>query len=226
MTRSRILSRQALIAGRVRDGRTGEAPGTAVAISLRDRDVAGRSHPLLATVTRDARFAFHGDPEVAFRGIASRPFRLQLEATAAGYRPATLDLDIGPAPGQPTAVEIPGLLREDVIEPAPVASLFTGGGLPREGLDLVLEPEPVRLAGQVRNAAAPNQPVAGASVAIVGGAAVSTDARGRFEFPDPLPLVTSVDLRVTATGFQEQVVDHELAYGAPVNRVSILLRPS
>ena len=226
MTRSLILSRQALISGQIRDGRTGEAPGTAVAISLVDRDLPERRHPLVATVTRDAHFAFHGDPDTALAGIALRQFRLRLEATAPGYRTAALDLEIGPAPGQPARVAIPGLEREDVAQPPAVASLYTGGGLPREGLELVLDPEPVRLAGRVQSAAAPNQTVAGATVAIVGGPEVTSDARGRFAFPDPLPLVAAVDLRVTAAGFQEQVLDHELAYGQPVNRISVFLRPS
>jgi hypothetical protein len=226
MTRSLILSRQALISGQIRDGRTGEAPGTAVAIGLLDRDVPERRHGLVATVTRDARFAFHGDPETALRGIATQTFWLRLEATATGYRTATLNLEIGPAPGQPTRVEIPGLEREDVLEPAPVAALFTGGGLPREGLRLVLDPEPVRLSGRVLSAAAPDQPIGGALVEIVGGGAATSDARGRFAFPDPLPLVATVDVRVTATGFQEHLFDHELAYGEPVNRISVSLRPS
>src|SRR6185436_340620 len=88
--------------------------------------------------------------------------------------------------------------------------------------------EPRRLRGVVRAARASaldpaGAPVAGATVALAGDAAVTTDAAGRFAIPHPAPGM--VTLKLTAEGFQPDDEVVSLPAAGDVD-VEIELRPA
>lgn len=219
--RSRSLSLQALIAGRLRDGVTGEAPRTPVDLRLIDRADPDQPEVALArTLGADGTFAFFGDPEQAFTRFATEALALRLEASADRFAPTSLDLDVPATGGQPETVEVP--MPPPAESPASPA-LFTAG-LPADGLELTLQPLPVRLEGRVVVSNQPATGVGGAELDLGGGVTATADAEGRFAFADPLPLVETVDVEVSAAGFVSRELRHELAYDQPINRMLVLLR--
>lgn len=222
--RGRTLVRQALITGRLRDSRTGGPPAAPATVRLLDLDAPGEDYPLPLRLRADGGFAFHGEPETAFPEIAHRAYRLRVEARVPGYAPGqSPPLTLGPAAGQPASVDRP--VPTPGISPLRVA-LFTGGGLPRTGLDIALDPDQVRLRGRVVKAEAPDQGIAGATVELQlpGSPTATTGADGRFEFPNPLPRLDAVALDVEAAGFEDRHVEHELDYARPVNTLRIELK--
>jgi hypothetical protein len=218
MTRSRTLTTQSLVTGRVIDGLTGEAPRAAVTLRLIDRDDPDLGgHPLEHKITTDGRFSFFGDPDTAFPRIAEGQHRLRLEAEAAHFAPTAVDIDFGPSPGQPAAqaIAIPG-------EQAATVNLFVGGGLPLELADLTLDPEPVGLDGRVLHRVT-GEGIAEATVELGGGATVPTDENGRFTYA-ALPVEPNATFTVTAAGFEAQVVVHLIAYGRARNALVVSLQ--
>jgi hypothetical protein len=217
--RSRTLAIQSVISGSIRDGVTGGPPHAPVTVRLLDRDHPDQApYPLAGLVTADARFSFHGDPDTALPRLAASPYRLRVEASARGYAPATVDVDIPATPGQPASQLVPVPLDG----PAPVR-LFTGD-LPVEDLELVLQPNQVRLEGRVVVSNDPNTAVPGATVRLAGHPDATTDPRGRFAFAAPLPRVASVDLTVSANGFDDKLLTHELDYRRPINSIVVVLK--
>lgn len=224
--RSRALATQALIAGRVRlDGAVlpaGIADGPVRApltVRLIDRGHADEPEVgLPVAVTRDGRFAFFGDPDTAFPRLATTPAALRVDVSAPHHEPTSVDVDLAAAPGQPAEVDVP----VPVDSPTSIR-LYTGGGLPRADLDLVLSPRPVRLEGRVEVSNEPGVGVAAATLTL-GVDVANSDAAGRFVFPDPLPLMHQAEITVTAPGFIERAVMHPIDYDQDVNRLVVLLR--
>jgi hypothetical protein len=222
--RSSTLARQALISGRVQDGLTGAAPLGRITVRLLDRDT-GDEYPLRGTVLADGHFAFHAAPEKAFPGLAERTYHLRVEASAPRYTADGFDFDVGPVADQPA----------EVVVPAPTpgiqdlrVKLFTAGGLPRTGISLTLDREGVRLEGRVVVSTDPTAGVANATVQQnpPAGPSTTTGSEGFFAFVDPLPIVLSLQLRISAASFENTIMIYELDYTRPVNRVTILLKPS
>jgi hypothetical protein len=216
--RSSTLATQALISGVVRDSLTGGPPRRPVDVQLIDRNT-GDDFPLRKRVFDDGRFAFHGQPERAFPLLAQETYELRLLAGASSYGTATLDIDIGPVPDQPALISVP--VEHAGIEDMQVR-LFTGDGLPRRELVLEIDRMPVDLMGRVHEASEHSEPVTGAMVS-VGEISAETDADGRFRLPDPLPVVQSVEVQVTADGFEPAVFDYEPDYTRTVNFLQIAL---
>ena len=141
------------------------------------------------------------------------------------YTSASFDFDVGPVAGQPATVSVPvptsGLDDMQVL-------LFTGGGLPRTDLSLTLDREAVRLEGRV---VVSTDPAAGVPNATVqqnppGGDSTTTDAGGYFVFPNPLPVVLSLQLRASATDFEDSTLAFEPDYTRPTNQITVPLKPS
>ena len=223
-TRSVTLALQSLISGRVEDGLTNGVPYGALTVRLIDLDT-GQDYPLPGRVLPDGTFSFYGLPETAFPRLAEQTYHLRVEAGAPNYQPGTLDFDLGPVAGQPAPVARP--VPIDGIPDINVP-LFTAGGLPHAGITLVLDRNAVRLRGQVHVSDDPTQFVAGASLelnppsittALAGG-------EGRFEFPDPLPVMESVTLQVMAPLFETANLTYEPDYSQPINDIQIGLKHS
>lgn len=222
--RSASLAQQAVVSGRVLDSLTGEAPRSPVTVRLIDRD-SGADFPLLGTTRADGSFAFFASPETAFPRLAVQTYHLQVEAGAERYIPATFDFDAGPVAGQPAAASIP--VPTPGIDPMQVR-LFTGGGLPQTGISLSLDRKAVRLAGRV---VVSNDPAAGVASATVqqnppAGPSIVTGPDGAFEFAGFLPVVLSLQLRISAAGFETSTLSYEPDYTRPTNRVTVLLKRS
>lgn len=222
--RSASFAQQAVVSGWVLDSLTGEAPRSPMAVRLIDRD-SGKDYPLLGTTGPDGSFAFFASPETAFPRLAVQTYRLQVEAGAARYIPATFDFDAGPVAGQPAAVSIPvptpGIANIEV-------RLFNGGGLPQADISLSLDREPVRLAGRV---VVSNDPTVGVDSATVQqnpptGPSVVAGPDGAFEFAGFLPVVLSLQLRISAAGFETSTLTFEPDYTRPTNQVTVLLKRS
>lgn len=222
--RSTALVQQTVIAGRVLDSLTGQAPAAPVLVRLIDRD-SGQEYPLASASQPDGAFAFFAQPETAFPRLASHTYRLRIEASAARYVTAAFDFVAGPAAGQPAAVSI--AVPTPGIAPIPTR-LFTGGGLPRVGISLSLNREPVRLAGRVVVSTEPATGVTGATVQQFPplGPSVVAGAHGRFQFPDPLPVALAIPLRVSAFDHETTTLTFEPDYSQPINRITVLLKRS
>ncbi len=222
--RSGTLARQAIISGNVQDGLTGAVPLGRITVRLLDRDT-GDEYPLRGTVLAYGHFAFHATPEKAFPGLAERTYHLRVEASAPRYTSDGFDFDIGPVADQPAEVVVPvptpGIPDLNV-------RLFTAGGLPRTGISLTLDRESVRLEGRVVVSTDPDAGVANATVQQnpPGGPSTTTGSEGFFAFVDPLPIVLSLQLRISAASFENTIMTYEVDYTRPVNRVTILLKPS
>jgi hypothetical protein len=216
--RSSTLVTQALISGVVRDRLTGGPPRMPVDVRLTDRD-AGEDFPLQKRVFEDGRFAFYGQPEQAFPLLAQETYQLRLLASASNYGSATLDIDIGPEPDQPALVSV--TVEHDGIEDMQVR-LFTGVGLPQRELVLEIDRTPVEITGRIHESQEHAEPVPGALVSVADISAES-DTDGRFHLPNPLPVVQSVEVQVTADGFEPAVFDYEPDYTRPVNFLQIAL---
>jgi hypothetical protein len=209
---------QALISGVIRDSLTGGAPRMPVSVQLIDRDT-GEDIPLHKRVFDDGRFAFCGQPERSFPLMAQEMYRLRVEASAPNYSPATTDIDVGPAPEQPASVSVSVALGG--IDDMQVR-LFTGDGLPQRDLALELDRIPVSLMGRVHHASEHTEPVPGAFVSI-DVISAETDADGRFNLPEPLPVAQAVDVQVIADGFEPAIFSYEPDYTRPVNFLQIAL---
>lgn len=222
--RSISLARQAIISGSVQDSLTGEAPRGILSVRLIDLD-SGDDYPLAGKVLADGSFAFYAAPEKAFPRLAEQTYHLHVEANAPRYTSASFDFDVGPVAGQPAMVSVPvptsGMDDIQVL-------LFTGGGLPRTDLSLTLDREAVRLEGRV---VVSTDPAAGVPNATVqqnppGGDSTTTDADGYFVFPNPLPVVLSLQLRASATDFEDSTLAFEPDYTRPTNQITVPLKPS
>lgn len=220
--RSTTLVTQALIFGRIKDGRTGEAPAALPLVRLVDRD-NGQPWRLPSRVLADGSFVFFGQPLQVFPQLATRTCYFRLAAEAMGYQPATLDFDVGPAIDQPTLVIRP--VPQDGIEPMQVR-LFTGAGLPQRDVVLTLQPNRLQLRGVVRVSNNPEIGVAGASISLSAGQSATTDADGAFEFTEALPLVSSVEVKAACIGYDTAMLTYELDYTHPINTLSIGLKSS
>jgi hypothetical protein len=220
-TRSATLTLQALVTGSVSDGLTGGVPRGALTVRLIDRDTE-EDYPLAGRVLPDGTFAFYGAPETAFLGIAEQAYRLRLEASAPSYGPASFELDLGPAAGQPAPVT-----RAMPSGDARVR-LFTGGGLPRTEIRLTLDRNPVRLRGRVSVSDSPGEGVSGATVRLnpPAGPSATTDADGYFTFPAPLPVALTVEIEVSAADFENAQLRFEPDYTRLLNFLVVNLKRS
>lgn len=222
--RSITLACQAVVSGRVLDSLTGAAPRGILLVRLIDRDT-GKAYSLLQTILSDGSFAFHAAPERVFPRLAVQTYHLRVEAGASSYTPDAFDFDVGPVAGQPATVSVP--------EPTPGIGalhvrLFTGGGLPHTGINLSLDRQAVRLLGRVVVSTDPTAGVPGATIQQnpPGGDSTTADSGGFFAFSSPLPVVLSLQLRVSVTGFENTTMTYEPDYTRPTNQVTILLKPS
>ena len=222
--RSTTLASQAIISGRVEDGLTGAAPLGQTTVLLLDRDT-GIEYPMRRTVLADGSFAFYAAPKKAFPQLVSRTYHLRVQATAPRYTSDGFDFDVGPVPDQPAVVIVPA--PTPGIQDLPVR-LFTAGGLPRTGISLSLDRVGVRLEGRVVVSTNPGVGVANATVQQnpPAGPSTTTGSEGSFAFVDPLPIVLSLQLRVSAASFENVTLTCEPDYTRPVNRVTIPLKPS
>ncbi len=212
------MAMQSLLEGRVIDSLTGQVPRVPVAVHLRDRsDPDLPEVELRRVITADGRFSFSGDPDHAFGRLATTSYLLRLEASAPFYTDAAVDFDLAATGGQPATVTIPVPDQDDAE-----VRLFTAT-LPRAGLDLALAPQPVTVRGRVVRSADPTAGVDGATVDVTGGPTETADGDGRFEFVAPLQEV--LEITVSATGFDDNVLDHEVAYGQAINEIVVPLRP-
>jgi hypothetical protein len=222
--RSITLARQAIISGRVLDGLTGVVPLGRITVRLLDRDT-GDEFPLRGTVLADGHFAFHAAPEKAFPGLAERTYHLRVEASAPRYTLDGFDFDVGPVADQPAEVVVsvptPGIQDLNV-------RLFTAGGLPRTGISLTLDRDGVHLEGRVVVSSNPGVGVANATVQQnpPAGPSTTTGSEGFFAFAAPLPIVLSLQLRISAASFENTMMTYELDYTRPTNQVTIPLKPS
>lgn len=217
LARSVILVRQVLVSGQVRDALTPErSPRGALRVRLLDRD-SGAAYPLAGKVGSDGSYAFFGAPDTAFPLLASRPYRLRVEASAPGYVAASSDFDLAQTAGQPATVVYTPLYQP--AAPTPV-HLFTAA-LPRR-IDLTLSRDAVRLRGRVVRADNPAAGVSGAQVA-AGAHTATTDAQGSFLLAGPLPVALSVPVTASAPGFASRVIDYEPDFTQPVNTLVILM---
>jgi hypothetical protein len=218
--RSSMITLQSLVSGRVRDGLLGGAPRAPVTVRLLDRDT-GDEQPLRRRVLEDGTFTFYGTPEHEFPLVETTEYRLRVEASAERYASDSFDFEVGPAPGQPA------LATRDVPREGPAqVRLFTLAQFPRRGIDLTLDPVAVRLRGRVAVSDDPTTGVGSANVQIQGGPATAADTQGRFEFTDPLPVATSIDLEVSATGFDTAQIEFEPDFREPTNSVVVPLKRS
>ncbi|NJN18735.1 MAG: hypothetical protein HC822_22010 [Oscillochloris sp.] len=220
LRRSTSLALQVLIFGIVRDALTPDhAPRGALEVRLIDRDTA-TDYGLRSKVQPDGGYAFYGLPDVAFPRLESQVYRLRVTAAAPGYHDNGFDFDLGPLANQPQLVERPLALAG--VPPMQVR-LFTAT-LPRR-IDLNLNRAALRLHGRVVRTADPLQGIANASLSLnpaVIAAAVS-GADGQFSFADPLPVAQTLQIDVTAAGFNQETVTFEPDYSRPVNSLVVRL---
>lgn len=226
--RSGTFTLQVLLSGRVQDALSGGAPKGGLVVRLID-PVTKDDYPLYGRVRSDGTFAFFGVPETAFPLIAHQSYHLQLEASAPNYQSKTLEIEVKQMADQPQPVTYS--IPPQNIEPIQVY-LFTDKnpqGLPQVDLSLKLERLPVRLHGRVVEAGKPMTGLANATLQLntpSGSSTIKTDAQGNFKFPDPLPLVLSVDIKVSAPDFNNATLAYDLDYTQPVNSLLIELKKS
>lgn len=222
--RSATLPLQVLVSGRVRDSLTGGVPRGVLRVRLVDRGTQAE-WPLLGRVLPDGSFGFFGPADGAFPRLTERTYRLRVEASAPNYQADSLDLEVGPAAGQPALVTRPSAV--DGIADMQVR-LFTGGGLPRTGVQLSLNRNAVRLRGRVHVAGDPSDGINRAWVKVMTPprSSTPTSADGRFELPDPLPVALSIQIRVSAQRFEPLTLTYEPDYTQPVNTLVIGLKRS
>lgn len=219
LRRSATLVLQALLVGRVTDGLQPERPPLAAPeVRLLDRDT-GAAYGLPGTVKPGGAYAFYGLPDTAFPELATRSYRLRVEASAPGYHQHGVDVDVGPVADQPQRVT--RAAAHGSLPPMAV-TLFTGT-LPLR-VDLTLERRAVRLSGRVVEAAAPARGVGGATLTIAAhGLVAHSDARGAFAFAQALPLALSLEIHVAATEYQDATLTFEPDYGQLENSLVIAL---
>jgi hypothetical protein len=103
-----------------------------------------------------------------------------------------------------------------------VVRLFTSS-LPLR-VDLTLQRRPVRLRGRVVDAAVPSRGVGGATLTIAAPDLVAVgDASGDFAFAPELPLALSLEIRVSAAGYEDATLTFEPDYGRLENSLVIAL---
>jgi hypothetical protein len=209
-----VLSRQALVTGRILDALTGEpAPGP-VSVSVIDRNDPERRLPVAVRVVDGGNYVISGDPRTALpQGI---PVALRVRATAERYDPAEQDIDIAAADTVPSPVmrTIGEREVELLLLDAPLASR-----------DLSLMPRPVTLTGRVVDAEDRRRGLAGASVRITAPSPrgpATADADGYFTLVD-LPVAATVTVRVSAAGHTTLTEDLPLDHRTPTNRRTFAL---
>jgi hypothetical protein len=218
--RSTTIALQSLVSGRVEDSLLGGPPRAPVTVTLVDRD-SGDEQALRRRVLEDGSFTFYGVPEHEFPLVASTRYRLRVEARADRYAADSFDFEVGPAPGQPALAA-----RDVPLESPARVRLFTLAQFPRREIVLRLDPDAVRLRGRVVVSDEPGTGVSGADVRIQGGAATVADGEGRFEFPNPLPVATTLDLEVTAQGYDDAQIEFEPNLREPINSALVPLKRS
>jgi len=217
-TIDRILTRQALITASVRDALDERPPATPPEVALFYPPAAGedaRPYPLTARSYPGGLFVFAGDPTTAFPALEpGDALDLRLVVRAPGYQDAVLDFSLDAEAVTPveTSRHLDGRDVTVLLVEAPVAHH-----------DVALTPEPVFLSGRVVDADAPDDPVAGASVAVTAppGPGTTTDADGFFTLE--MPVVAEATLTVSHADFDELTESIRLDYRQPVNRRSFSL---
>lgn len=211
-----VLTRQALIQGRVTDAITGAAPRSRVTLTvLRDSD-RGLLPGVASRLTGDGGYVIHTDPAT---GLAEQAIGIRLAFRAEGYQPRDDVLAFAPADLALTvdSFELGGLVLGGLVH----------AGAPRVH-DVALEPDPVFLGGRVTRAEDHGQPIAGADVALAAPVAlgpVQTDGEGYFTL-GPAPVVAEVTVSVTAAGRDPINRAVRLDYRQPVNLGAYALEPS
>jgi hypothetical protein len=157
-----VLTRQALITGRVEDGLSGRPPLQPPVVGLYRQDAAGRlgpAFPLSARVLADGQFVFSGDPARAFPDLADdEVLDLRLVVRCTGYQEQAIAISISP--------DLLAIVTD---------TRFIGGQLvtiERFNAPLIeqvvqVSPLPVHLAGRVVEAEDPTAPIAGAQVRLI-----------------------------------------------------------
>jgi hypothetical protein len=211
-----VLTRQALIHGRVTDAITGAAPRARVALAVL-RDVDGGILPgVEARVMGNGAYVVHTDPAT---GLAEQQIGIRLEFRAEGYQPREDVLTF-------TAADL-GLALDTFDLKGETLGGWVHAGAPRVH-EVSLSPEPVFLGGRVTRAEDHSQPIAGAEVALTAPAAlgpVRTDGGGYFTL-GPAAVVAEVTVSVTAAGREPLSRAVRLDYREPVNLGAYALEPS
>lgn len=230
--RHETLALQALISGRVIDADTDHAPVTAVLLHLRE-DGASADFPLPLRQLDDGTFAYYGDPLAVFTDKA-KTYTLRLTAAASGYDPAEAAFNVGPLGAQPEPVTV---TPPDPEIGALTVRLYRAGGLPRKGILLTLQRQPVTLAGMVVSADDGATRIGGATVTVVqqvtltgrdwmpvAGVSTTTDGLGAFALV--LPRAQAVMIDVAALDFQTRRFIHTIDYAHPTNPAQFALFPN
>lgn len=223
--RSGTFTLQVLLSGHIQDALSGGAPKGRLVVRLID-PLTKDDYPLYGRVRSDGTFAFFGVPETAFPLISHQSYHLQLEASAPNYQSKTLEIEVKQMADQPQPVTYSIPLQN--VEPMQVR-LFTDknpDGLPKAGILLGLDRTQVRLHGRVVDASKPTTGLVNTNLQLntPSGLSTTTDAQGNFKFPDPLPPVLSVDIKVSAPSFNNVTRTYDLDYTQPVNSLLIELK--
>jgi|GEM_PF-3078848 len=241
LSRSIVLPFQVLISGKLEDAmKEGEAPRGTPTIQLFEIDPvtqAIQETALKGGVRSDGTFSFFGAPETSFPQLNERTYQLRLEVSAPYYQPASLDFNLGPIAGQPElvarSVSLEGVSDMQVQLFANGGALPPGdppvevSGLPLTDIVLILEREPVRLQGQTIRLDDLSQGVDSATLRLVATDETTiADVQGYFEFLNPMPLEETLQIEVSATGFETKILDsYELDYTQPINSLRVALKP-
>jgi hypothetical protein len=211
-----IISRQALVEGRVTDSITLRAPRAPARVSL-VRVADGRPVEHVATNVRpDGWFSVHGDP---LRMVPAQAIALRLEVVADGYRSAIAAITL-------TVDDLARVPRTIMVARA-AAETTVLAGLPKT-CDLALEPLPVMLEGRVTRTEDPALAIPGATIAVTAPAAlpaVVADGQGRFRI-GPLPVAATLTLAIAAAGRIAAAPEFRPDYRRATNERSFTLEPS
>ena len=215
MTRE-ILTRQALITGRITDALTGGAPRTPPVVAV-VRDADGRTlEDVVIRSLAGGQYIVHGVPSALPTAVG---IVLRVEVTAQGYAPTQQSVTFA-------AADLTRVARDISIKGETTRTFVIAA--PARGRDVALSPLPVTLVGRVGRAEDPTVPISGAQVRITGPASVgpvATDADGFFTL-GPAPVVQSVILSITAPGREPLAPVLRLDHGSSVNQAAFALEPS
>lgn len=151
-------------------------------------------------------------PEIAARLRLGVGTKLRLNAVAQGYDDAKVDLNVNWRNfSRFTQHEAVGGVdfEYEIIKGAPF------------DLSLSLLRKPVKLAGMVLRDFDPNTPAAGVRVTLSGGATVTTDPAGRFQFNTP-PVAQSLNVSARDGPVSASII-HVVDFGQPVNTTLLSL---
>lgn len=212
---SGVLSRQALVVGRIHDALRGTAPADVASLTVAFRKGGGAGaflpFPEAPRLLDGMYYACAGAPEAVLSDLGPADgLDLRVTVEAPSYQAATVEATL-----PPTALG-------SVDEPATVGGIDTvlrrWPGLPAV-VDVPLQPLPVALEGRVIDDHDPAQPVVGATARVTAPESrgpVTTDARGAFRIEN-LPVALAVTVEI-ALGPRTLTAEVEVEPDVPMNQ--------